>query len=121
MSPWTEPTPAEAEMIDEFAADMVGLVRAVPQDRREGVKKALGGIYGMLIALRRQVRELQARPTLKYAGAWKSNDEYVESSLVSHSGSLFIATIKSKGLRPGDGSGWKLVCKRGRDGRDLRA
>ena len=92
----------------------------MPKAHRDATQKAFGTVFGMLIALRRQVRELQARPQLKYSGVWDPNHEYVENSLITCGGSLWLSTIKSKGLRPGDGSGWKLVCKRGRDGRDLR-
>ena len=108
-------------MVEEFATGMSALIRSVPQAHCAAAQKAFGDIFGMLLALRRKVQQLEARPQLKYSGTWKHNDEYAENSLVSHSGSLFIATIKSKGLRPGDGSAWKLCVKRGRDARDLRA
>ena len=75
-----EPTQSEHEMVEEFATDMAALVRAVPQAHRDATAKALGGIYGMLLALRRHVRELEARPTLKYAGVWDPNHEYAENS-----------------------------------------
>ena len=89
---------------------------ATKRDRTDAILE----LAALCLALSQRVAVLEARPTLKYLGPWKSTDEYSENSLVTHSGSMFVATIKSKGLRPGDGSAWKLCCKRGRDGRDLR-
>jgi hypothetical protein len=67
----------------------------------------------------RRVRQLEQRPTLKYLGVWSADIDYAEGSAVTHDGSIFIAGIKSKGLRPGNGTaGWKLAVKHGRNGKD---
>ena len=115
-----EPTPSESAVIDEFADGMAALVNAAPQAKRDGVRKALGGVYGMLLALRRQVRELQAREVPKYVGVWHDNGKYQPGTMVTDSGSLFYCKAETTD-RPGKSDAWQLCVKRGRDGRDLRS
>lgn len=64
-------------------------------------------------ALEARVAALEARPALKWAGVWKGDVPYKENSLITHSGGLWLATIESKGCRPGDGAIWRLIVKKG--------
>jgi hypothetical protein len=64
--------------------------------------------------------KLEARPELKYCGVWVAGRTYSENSLVTQSGSLWIAK-KTTAAYPGGGAepgSWQLCCKRGADGKD---
>jgi hypothetical protein len=64
--------------------------------------------------------KLEARPELKYCGVWVAGKTYAENSLVTQSGSLWIAK-KTTAAYPGGGAepgSWQLCCKRGADGKD---
>ena len=68
-----------------------------------------------LLALEEKVEALDARPSggVKYAGVFEPNHTYTEGSLVTRSGSLWLA-VESTDRVPGHGaSGWKLVVKSG--------
>jgi len=72
-------------------------------------------------ALKAEVAELKAGgPNLAdcYRGSWMVG-AYRRGSVVSASGSLWLA-LKDTEEKPGSGDAWKLVCKRGADGKDLR-
>jgi hypothetical protein len=89
----------------------------------EAVGPVIAAISGDLAALKRQVKELQERPTLKYHGVWSAGKTYAENSLVTHAGSLWIAK-KTTAAYPGGNAepgSWQLCCKRGADGKDGRA
>lgn len=81
-----------------------------------------------LIVQRNRIRKLEAEVTeLKsggpnladcYRGSWMVG-AYPRGSVVTASGSLWLA-LKDTEEKPGSGDAWKLACKRGADGRDLR-
>lgn len=70
-------------------------------------------------------RQLAAIPTVKgepgksiiYKGVYAAGGEYQEGNAVTYGGSLWIALEDTK-EKPGDGKGWQLAVKRGRDGKD---
>jgi hypothetical protein len=85
---------------------------------RKNIKNAILTLAGEVVALRRRVKELESRPAaLSYQGVWSAATEYNKGAAVTHDGSIFIATIQSKGVRPGDGNSWVLAVKRGKDAR----
>jgi hypothetical protein len=70
--------------------------------------------------LLKRIEELEARPELKYHGVWSAGKTYAENSLVTHSGSLWIAK-KTTAAYPGGNAepgSWQLCVKRGADGKD---
>lgn len=67
--------------------------------------------------LYKRIKDLEERRMPEYRGIWSEGEDYDESSLVTSGGSLWISSIKSKGVRPGDGKCWELAAKKGRDGR----
>jgi hypothetical protein len=95
-------------------------VRTIVSSLRKSNKtEALKDFASMCVALSQRIERLEKRPELKYLGVWNSEHDYPECSAVTFDGSIWIAAISSKGLRPGDGSqAWRLAVKRGRDGRD---
>jgi hypothetical protein len=71
--------------------------------------------------LEARVAALEARPDIRHVGIWDSKQAYVENQIVTDDGSCWLALIKSSGCRPGTAPGiWRLIVKRGRDGRDTR-
>jgi hypothetical protein len=67
-----------------------------------------------------RIKELEERPVgLNYAGVFKPAASYPKHSAVSHAGSVWCARKDFPPGEPGTAnSGWQLVCKRGRDGKD---
>lgn len=66
-----------------------------------------------LDALEAKVKELESKPLLKYAGVWQSGKTYGEGRLVTHGGSLWLATETTADTPGNDGSGYRLIVKRG--------
>jgi hypothetical protein len=101
----------------EASAKERALVAGLANDLGEkALQSALLRLAGFTCALLRRVEDLESRPaTMSYEGVWRADSQYSKGSAVTHDGSIFIATIQSKGLKPGEGTGWTLACKRGRD------
>jgi hypothetical protein len=70
-----------------------------------------------LSPLRERIAELEARPTMKYAGVFDRTRSYKAGAVVTYQGSAWVANLESKGVRPGDGAAWQLMVKRGKDAR----
>lgn len=83
-----------------------------------GVVDGLKNLTTVINNLSVIVDDLEKRPVMIDAGVWEVERTYKAGSFVSHSGSGWVATIESKGARPGEGSCWRLAIKRGRDGKD---
>ena len=76
--------------------------------------KCLRAQRATITALEERVKELESRPLLKYAGAWKSDATYAEGRLTTHGGGLWLA-MNATDRQPGtEASGWRLIVKRGR-------
>jgi HK97 family phage prohead protease len=71
-------------------------------------------IVGKMGELERRFEE-QGRA---YKGVWKPGT-YAAGSFVTHSGSMWHAD-KSTDFKPGEGGGWTLAVKSGRDGKDAK-
>lgn len=66
-----------------------------------------------IAALEARVVELEQRPELKWAGIFDPMRAYAAGSLVTRSGSLWLATALTA-QQPGSSADWKLICKQGR-------
>jgi len=53
-------------------------------------------------------------------GVYKPEAAYEKGDGVTYGGSFWIAQKDSPETKPGDGPGWRLAVKRGRDGKDLK-
>ncbi|RUX09927.1 hypothetical protein EOA27_23850 [Mesorhizobium sp. M2A.F.Ca.ET.037.01.1.1] len=72
-------------------------------------------------ALEACVKELQERPVAQYRGVWANEETYKRGDMTTFGGSTWHCELdSSRGVRPGDGIGWRLMVKKGRDGRDAR-
>lgn len=59
-------------------------------------------------------------PVLLDRGAYSAEKSYEAGDVVSHGGSMWIASSEPGGAPGLGGNGWRLAVKRGRDGKDLR-
>jgi hypothetical protein len=82
-----------------------------------GVAEAM---HPIIDRLDKRVAELEARPTLRNLGVWKSDVSYGIGAAVTHQGSIWISrAVTLPGDRPGDsGDAWQLAVKRERGARD---
>ena len=87
-----------------------GLVRAMAEAMAAHVR-----------TLHSRVEELERRPTLRDAGVWSAEKTpYGLDAIVTDRGSAWIAK-RATCQRPGeDNDDWRLMVKRGRDGRDAK-
>ncbi|SDA40279.1 hypothetical protein [Mesorhizobium qingshengii] len=69
-------------------------------------------------AIEKRLAEVEARPTMSYRGVWSQGTDYRRGDVCTHQGSSWHCELESAtGLQPGDGLGWKLMVKKGRDAR----
>jgi hypothetical protein len=62
-----------------------------------------------------RIKELEARPTLRYRGVWNASTQYVIGDFCTHDGSLWHCNVSTIGTKPSDTRDWQLAVKRGRD------
>ena len=63
--------------------------------------------------------ELQVRSLADwYRDVYRADVAYQRSNLVTYDGQLWLALADSKAQQPGTSAAWKLITKKGRDGRD---
>jgi hypothetical protein len=92
----------------------------VTQRELDRVLAKMGQMIGAeLKPLRERIAELEAR---EWVGVFEQGRSYAKGAIVSHDGSAWVATRAYPEAKPGAGpnSGWRLIVKRGRDGRDAR-
>jgi hypothetical protein len=69
-------------------------------------------------AVTKRIAALESKPSIQDAGVWHAAKLYQVGDLVSHQGSAFIAKSANANARPGESDVWRLLVKRGRDGKD---
>lgn len=62
------------------------------------------------------VKEFETREFVD-AGVWRPETDYLQSNGVTFGGSFWIAQKDTPVQKPGDGDGWRLAVKKGRDGK----
>ena len=77
------------------------------------IKLRLAQRDSRLDALQRRVEELEQRPQVRWMGVYQDGQQYAVGTLVTRSGSLWLATERTGGVPGKEGSGWKLVVKAG--------
>jgi hypothetical protein len=124
MSNETSPA-AEVHIAHKAVVETVRAMRArFPKLSADGmVKHTAGAVAAMCFerieALEKRIAELEAIPRLKYTGVWNVHNQYNEADLATHDGSVFYCK-KSTRDKPGTSDNWKLMVKRGADGKDVR-
>lgn len=63
--------------------------------------------------LAKRLKELEARPMLKYAGTWEEGVLYPAGRLVTRSGALWLSTDTTNRTPGAEASGWRLIVKKG--------
>lgn len=72
-------------------------------------------------AIEKRLAEIESRSTLAYKGVWQRDAAYRHGDVCTHQGSSWHCELDhAQGLQPGEGLGWKLMVKKGRDGKDAR-
>ncbi len=61
--------------------------------------------------LEAEIEQLKARPLQKWAGTHNEGTRYTEASLVTRSGSLWVATTATSATPGEPDSGWRLIVK----------
>jgi hypothetical protein len=71
--------------------------------------------------LERRIEALEAgAKNFRYCGQWHEGEKYLRGNFVSIPACGIYHCDRDTMLRPGgDGAGWSLVCKAGRDGKDF--
>ena len=91
-------------------------VAGLPKLLLDTMAEALGMVRG---ELEERLTALEKRPVLTYRDLWREGTSYAAGDSVSWSGSLWAARADGLLERPSlDSDSWRLVVKRGRDGRD---
>ena len=122
----------QREYVHAIADDLTALRATTIAEARASVgatdSEALRGLTNVVDLLLTAVGELQdtvglltARgPLLKDAGIWASGQSYERGDVVTFSGSMWVATKSHTAAGLVDHLCWRLLVKRGKDGRDLR-
>jgi hypothetical protein len=86
------------------------------------VEDGLAPLRDRVAKLEKELAEMKANPpTLcsSYQGTWQPGGSK-RGDVVTQDGSLWLA-MSDTDAKPGGGDTWKLIVKRGRDGKDLRS
>jgi len=70
--------------------------------------------------LQERVRQLEAKPQLRYRDVWAADVQYEAGDCVTQSGSMWVSKGRNSNTRPGSSDIWKLAVKAGRDSRDRK-
>jgi hypothetical protein len=69
-------------------------------------------ILPLIEAQQKRITELE-QSTLRDGGIFSVGKAYGPGTVVTHSGSLWVAKCDTAGVRPGTGSNWRMMLKRG--------
>jgi hypothetical protein len=76
-----------------------------------------------LSAIEKRLDALERRVSMEYRGTFSDGTEYQRGDVVTHAGSAWIA-VETTTAKPGEAAeasrSWRLMVKRGRDGRYAR-
>jgi hypothetical protein len=68
--------------------------------------------------LEARIRAIEERPLLEDCGTWNRSSTYYPGNVVTHDGSSWVARTSHAHGEPGKCDDWRLMVKRGRDGKD---
>jgi hypothetical protein len=112
VSEWTPPPPPRAPSPPRRS-------KFVTQRELGRLMERVGrAVREALEPLRQRIGELEQR---EWVGIWTSGKSYAKNSIVSHDGSAWLAVRQYPEGKPGGANtGWRLIVKRGRDGKDAK-
>lgn len=100
-----------------------GVMDAVADIIRQYTDAALAPLSKRLDALERENAELKAAGTTTladaYQGIWAPGRNYKRGDVSTHDGSVWLAQVDTN-TKPGSDAAWRMLVKRGRDGKDAR-
>jgi hypothetical protein len=65
-----------------------------------------------------RIRAIEQRPLLQDAGVWSRAAEYYPGDVCTFDGSVWVCKTHHAHGKPGESDAWRLMVKRGRDGKD---
>jgi hypothetical protein len=108
---------SDRDQREEMPAEVRAAMRKLSPRTRDLVRAVAAGMAHHVRELQARVAELEARPHLHDAGVWDEQKVYGINAIVTDHGSAWIAK-RATCRRPGDGNDdWRLLVKRGRDGK----
>jgi hypothetical protein len=120
---------ASLQSDEEFVTKMMGELRTIRAANGKAVQYTQGQhdlittgfmmAFGGLSTLREIIRGVEQKLEQQgpaYKGVWQPGRTYASGSFVTHGGSMFHAD-KETSFKPGEGGGWTLAVKAGRDGK----
>jgi hypothetical protein len=112
---WVE---QEAKALAKELAEKEAKEKARAEEERP-IFERIGELVGADIKrLERRIAELEARD---WVGIWEAGKAFAKGSLITADGSTWCATRAYPEGKPGTpNSGWRLIAKRGRDGKDAK-
>src|SRR5690606_27860662 len=95
------------------------------KDGRDGVasKDELSALVREAVDTRVEQRiaeEKASWPRMEYREVWRDGEHYLLGNVVTWKGAAWHCQETGTKDRPGEGPGWVLMVKKGRDGRDAR-
>lgn len=111
--------PLSYEVFGGWIADYFGPILATHRYKAREAAARLDALEQRIAALdtelRDRVKAVESRPSVHYAGAWRSDGgNYVEGALLTHRGALWLAETTTSGAPGAPGaSGWRLIVKSG--------
>ena len=89
---------------DTFAPEMMETIETMMRTRQARLEE--------------RVRAIEERPLLEDCGVWNARTDYHPGNCVVHDGSSWIAKTWHSREQPGKSDSWRLMARKGRDGRD---
>ena len=95
---------------DELQKLMIGIAPVMREFTQREIEAATAPLL-------RRISELESAPYLREGGIWQSGISYGAGAVCSDRGSAWVCRSPTT-ERPGESKNWRLLVKRGRDGKD---
>jgi hypothetical protein len=96
--------------------EILAVEKKMSKDARAIITAACTVLGPHIQELYRRIAELEAQPYLREAGVWDPGKAYGVGQVVTDHGSAWVCKAPTC-QRPGDSDHWRLLAKRGRDGK----
>ena len=99
--------------------DMKALIEALAAVLPELVERNTAPLHDRIEKLEAELKAKGPNLADAFRGAWTAGSTYARGSLVVQDGGMWLALADSD-HKPGATEAWRLVTKKGKDGRDFR-